>query len=60
MVNFTIDQDSLTGNEANFSVNVAIASETGNASDVDQNPSNNAVQVNFGIVARADIAVSML
>jgi hypothetical protein len=57
-VNFTINQDSLTGNEADFTVTLNVSSMTGN--DTDQNIDNNFVMVTFNIVARADISVTRL
>ena len=60
MVNFTIDQERLTGNEDDFSVTLAIASVTGDNRDTDTNPTNNAVLVNFEIEAQADIVVNSL
>ena len=59
-MNFTIDQDSLTGSEPDFTVQLEVASETGNPMDEDENPSNNAVQLTFDIVARAEISVTRL
>ena len=60
MVNFTIDQDRLTGTEADFSVNLVIASVTGDDRDMDTDLTNNAVSVNFQIEAQADIVVNSL
>ena len=58
-VNFTIDQDSLTGSEPNFTVLVNVTSQTGD-SDMDVNPSNNVVLLTFDIVAQAEISVTRL
>ena len=59
-MNFTIDQDSLTGSEPDFTVWVEVASEIVYFSDQDVNPSNNFVQLTFDIVARAEISVTRL
>ena len=59
-MNFTIDQDSLTGSEPDFTVRLEVASETGNPLDQDQNSTNNAVQIIFDIVAQAEISVTRL
>ena len=59
-MNFTIDQDSLTGSEDDFTVQLEVASVTGNPLNEDENPSNNAVQITFDIVARAEISVTRL
>ena len=54
MVNFTVDQERLTGAEPNVMANLAIVSMTD-----DTDPSNNGVQVTFDVVARAEISVSL-
>jgi hypothetical protein len=59
-VNFTIDQDSLTGSEEDFTVALNISSMTENDLDRDVNIDNNLVMVTFDIVAQADISVTRL
>ena len=59
-MNFTIDQDSLTGSEPDFTVRVEVTSQTENSLDGDVDTSNNFVQLNFDIVARAEISVTRL
>ena len=54
MVNFTVDQERLTGAEPNVMANLAIVSM---ANDTDL--SNNDVQVTFDVVAQAQISVSL-
>ena len=59
-MNFTIDQDILTGNEGSFGVDLAVVSVLPLQDAMDQDPSNNAVRVNFDVVARADITIDRL
>ena len=59
-MNFTIDQDRLTGSEPNFTVQVNVTSQTGDSLDRDVNPDNNLVLLNFDIVARAEISITRL
>ena len=59
-MNFTIDQDSLTGSEPDFTVLVNVTSQTENSLDQDVNPDNNLVQLTFNVVARAEISVTRL
>ena len=58
-VNFTIDQERLTGAEPNMMANLDIDSVTGDPRDMDTDSSNNRVQVTFDVVAQAEISVSL-
>ena len=58
-MNFTIDQERLTGAEPNMTADLAIDSVTGRPGDRDVDSNNNGVRVTFDVVARAEISVSL-
>ena len=60
VLNFTIDQNALVGNEESFAVAVEIISRTDNASDMDINTANNVQEVTFEVNAMADLSLSGL
>ena len=57
-MNFTIDQDSLTGSEPDFTVRVEVTSQT--EGSMDQDGSNSFVLLTFDVVAQAEISVTRL
>ena len=58
-MNFTIDQERLTGAEPNMTADLVIDSVTDRSGDEDIDPSNDRIQVTFDVVARAEISVSL-
>ena len=59
-MNFTIDQDRLTGTEDDFSVNLTIVSVTEDNRNMDIDFANNVLPINFEIEAQADIVINSL
>ena len=60
VLNFTVDQTSLRGDEENFTVNVEVISMTDDPRDMDSDTTNNNQPITFNVVAMADISVTEL